>query len=1056
MSKTNLYEIFKNPGAEWRGKPFWSWNGELREDEVRRQINVMQEMGLGGYFMHSRAGLITEYLGDEWFDLINAGADEGESIGMEAWLYDEDRWPSGSAGGMVTEDPRFHMKSLVLCEQPRDGFVRGEEMLFCFAARIDGVDLWGYRAITAEDDVQAVCDALDAETADKPGEIRVLSFTVVPDRPNSNYNGNTYIDTMSRAAVDRFIELTHERYRERCGERLGTSIKGIFTDEPHRGKAMDDMRRDGDTLTCSMCWTDDFFAEFETRCGYRAEDVLPELFYRPMGERLAPVKRDWFDTADNLFLERFARPINDWCNDNGILFTGHVLHEDSLTNQSVPHGSLMRFYEYMGAPGVDVLSEGNRCYWIVKQLSSAARQLGKTWLLSELYGCTGWQFNFKSHKAVGDWQALFGINLRCQHLSWYTMEGESKRDYPASILHQSPWYPYYSDVETYFARFGAFMTAGTPVCDVLVLNPIESVWAQAYRGWANWISPDASATHIHILENHYTALFHMLTGNHIDFDYGEEQMMEAHASVDRDDDGKPVLRVGNMTYRSVIVSGMETIRPTTLKLLSDFAAVGGKIIFAGDIPDYVNAVRDTAPMQFAAAHGICVAMEESELIGALREITACPISVTKADGSAAHDVFVQMRSFGDSLGFVLLNTDRENESAPLNVTVKCPYSVAEHWDLRTGTRTGYPVTADEGSLSLSVTLPAAGTAAFVLTDTADSSLPTAAQPKQEITRLAVDGAFAYETNEPNVCVLDFARFSVDGGDFSEEAEILRVDSAVRDIFGIEHRGGEMLQPWFARLHDKTVYGRVRLCYTFAIDEMPRGDLILAGERPENMHYAINGTPLASTDIHDFWIDDCFKKMTIPASALKPGVNTVTAEVDFMRTTNLEALYLIGDFGVRLDGHNRTLVSRPDTLRPGNLDAAAMPFYTGEVTYPITPAHYAALRYEDGDRILLRPTAFTGSLVRVTSDGMPEQRLIWDPYEADITDAVRAGKTVNVTVVGTRRNLFGPLHFAPRFDGAYGPGHFVTGGNAWCDDYALIDSGLHAVELVVVRSSSDIR
>ncbi len=1050
MSKNALYDIFKNPGAEWRGKPFWSWNGELREDEVRRQINVMREMGLGGYFMHSRAGLITEYLGEEWFDLINAGADEGENIGMEAWLYDEDRWPSGSAGGMVTEDPQYRMKSLVLCEQSPDGFVRGDGMILCFAARIDGIDMWGYRAIAVDDDVQAVCDALDAETADKPGEIRVLSFSIVPDRPNSNYNGNTYIDTMSRAAVDRFLALTHERYKEKCGDRLGTSIKGIFTDEPHRGKAMDDMRIENGTLTCSMCWTDDFFAEFETRCGYRAEDVLPELFYRPMGERFAPVKRDWFDVADNLFLERFAKPINDWCENNGIAFTGHVLHEDSLTNQSVPHGSLMRFYEYMGVPGVDVLTEYNRCYWIVKQLSSAARQLGKKWLLSELYGCTGWQFNFKSHKAVGDWQALFGINLRCQHLSWYTMEGESKRDYPASILHQSPWYPYYSDVETYFARFGAFMSAGEPVCDVLVLNPIESVWAQAYRGWANWISPDASATHIHILENHYTALFHLLTGNHIDFDYGEEQMMASHASVDRDDDGRPVLRVGQMRYRTVIVSGMETIRPTTLQLLGDFAAVGGKIIFAGDIPDYVNAVRDTSPMQFAAANGICVGMEDNELIDALRAVTVCPISVTREDGTAANDVFVGMRNFGDSLGFVLLNTDRDNASVPLTVAVKCPHTAAECWDLRTGARTAHAVRADGETLSLTVTLPAAGTAAFVLTDETDAAPAPTAPACTEVSRISVDGTFAYETNEPNVCVLDFARFSVNGGDFSEEAEILRVDSAVRDVFGIERRGGEMLQPWFAALTDKTVYGKVKLEFTFAIDVMPEGTLILAGERPENMHYAINGVPLQNTDPHDFWIDDCFKKMVIPSTALKIGENTVTAEVDFLRTTNLEALYLIGNFGVTLDGHRCTLTSCPDVLRLTNLDAAAMPFYTGEVTYLVTPGHYSALSLQDGDRVKLCPTAFTGSLVRVDADGMSEQRLIWDPYEADVTDAVRAGKTIFVTVVGTRRNVFGPLHFAPRFYGACGPGHFVTDGDDWTNDYACIDSGLHALELIVCR------
>ena len=82
MSKKELFGTFASPGAEWRGKPFWSWNGELREEELTRQVEVMKEMGLGGYFMHSRAGLITEYLGDEWFDLINAVADAGEKMGM--------------------------------------------------------------------------------------------------------------------------------------------------------------------------------------------------------------------------------------------------------------------------------------------------------------------------------------------------------------------------------------------------------------------------------------------------------------------------------------------------------------------------------------------------------------------------------------------------------------------------------------------------------------------------------------------------------------------------------------------------------------------------------------------------------------------------------------------------------------------------------------------------------------------------------------------------------------------------------------------------------------
>ncbi len=1052
MSKQKLYDIFQNPGIEWRGKPFWSWNGELREDEVRRQINVMKQMGLGGYFMHSRAGLITEYLGEEWFDLINAGADEGERIGMEAWLYDEDRWPSGSAGGMVTADPKYRMKSIVITEQSPDTFVRDESMCYVFLARLDGLHLWNYTALDADADLTSALSTFENETSAQPGSIKILSFSIVPNAPSSNYNGNTYLDTMSSAAVNRFIEITHERYKARCGDRLGTSIKGIFTDEPHRGRAMDDCKEINGIKTCSMCWTDDFFDEFEMRYGYRAETLLPELFYRPNGERFAPIKRDWFDLADNLFLERFAMPINDWCKANNLAFTGHVLYEDSLSGQTSPHGSVMRFYEYMGVPGVDVLTEYSRFYWTVKQLASVARQLGKKWMLSELYGCTGWQFDFKSHKAVGDWQALFGINLRCQHLSWYTMEGESKRDYPASILHQSPWYPYYNDVESYFARFGAFMTEGSPVCDVLVLNPIESIWAQTYIGWAKWLNPLNHATEIRRLDENYAQLFHMLIDNHIDFDYGEEQMMEKYASVTRDEKGEALLRVGQMSYRVVVVSGMETIRPTTLQLLADFAALGGKIIFAGDAPVCINARRDDAPAVFAREHGICVPFDGKELSAAVRAMSHVPISVVLEDGTPAKQVFVQMRDFGDSIGFVLLNTDRDNPTSTLTVRIEnTPYKVAECWDFETGIRYATDVRSCGDTCTLTTTLEAAGTRAFVLTNVTDVTLPAFPTETEVIDTLTVDGEFAYECNESNVCVLDCARFRLNDGAWSEEAEILRVDGMVRDAVRIERRGGEMLQPWFSRLTDKTVYGKVVLEYTFYIETLPAGNLILAGERPEKMHYAINGTPLSNDDVHNFWIDDCFKKMVIPQNTLKLGRNVITAETDFMRTTNLEALYLIGDFGVRLNGNLCTLTTRPNTLRFGNTDAAAMPFYTGELTYLITPEHYSALNCSDEERVKLTPTEFFGSLIRIQADGMEEQHLIWDPYEADVTEAVRGGKTLRVTVVGTRRNLFGPLHYAPRFYKSCGPERFVSKDAYWTDNYALTNSGLHGITLTKYRA-----
>ena len=102
-----MMKNFLSPGPEFRGAPFWAWNAKLEPEELRRQIRIFKEMGLGGFFMHSRVGLGTPYLSREWFDCIRACADEARKQGLKAHLYDEDRWPSGAAGSLVTRDDRY-------------------------------------------------------------------------------------------------------------------------------------------------------------------------------------------------------------------------------------------------------------------------------------------------------------------------------------------------------------------------------------------------------------------------------------------------------------------------------------------------------------------------------------------------------------------------------------------------------------------------------------------------------------------------------------------------------------------------------------------------------------------------------------------------------------------------------------------------------------------------------------------------------------------------------------------------------------------------------------
>ena len=99
MKSTDLISVFCRP------VPFWSWNDKLEPDELRRQIGAMQDAGMGGFFMHARGGLETEYLSEDWFRAVEASVDEAKRRGMQAWCYDENGWPSGFAGGKLLEDP---------------------------------------------------------------------------------------------------------------------------------------------------------------------------------------------------------------------------------------------------------------------------------------------------------------------------------------------------------------------------------------------------------------------------------------------------------------------------------------------------------------------------------------------------------------------------------------------------------------------------------------------------------------------------------------------------------------------------------------------------------------------------------------------------------------------------------------------------------------------------------------------------------------------------------------------------------------------------------------
>ncbi|MCJ7544380.1 MAG: hypothetical protein MUP47_07430 [Phycisphaerae bacterium] len=1032
------------PPSAYRGAPFWAWNGRLDPRELRRQVRLMHAMGLGGFFMHSRQCLATPYLSREWMDCVAACVAEARALGMNAWLYDEDRWPSGAAGGLVTRDPRWRQRFLHMTTLAHPRRLRwGKDTLAAFAAWGLGERLEGFSRLPR---------------GARPGRLergrRVLVFRVVLGRCEDWFNGATYLDTMNARAVREFIRVTHQAYARRFGEDFGRTIPGIFTDEPHYGSHG---ARLAGTLRARSAqdvipWTDALPRVFRRRYGYNLLDHLPELFFAVGGRKVSPVRWHYHDCLTHLFVEAFARQISEWCRRHGLADTGHVLAEQTLAFQANYVGSAMRFYEPMQAPGMDLLGATSREYDTAKQVSSVARQFGRRWRLSETYGCTGWEYPLAGHKAQGDWQAALGINLRCQHLAWYTMEGEAKRDYPAAISYQSPWWSTYRRVEDYFARVNVLISRGQEVRDLLVIHPVESAWTLLYVGH--------DPADRQKLEEGFWQLRDELLGEHVDFDYGDEDILARRGRVVRGE-GRAVLAVGRARYEAAIVPPMLTIRSSTVALLRRFRSAGGCVVFAGEAPAHVDAQPSSAALELAAS---CTrAPRKGKALIRAVETRARRVSITDSAGRELRAVLYGLREDGDAWYLFLCNTGqdvcgKQIDDLPLrqrtlafdDVTVRVfchgrgkPLEV----DCDSGKLFAADGRATQVGWTLRTHLPALGSRLFVL----PKKPPRRAYPRRpamkEVARVPLRGAWDVQLSDPNCLVLDRARWRMDHGPWQGPQEILRIDTAVRRAAGIPRIAWNMRQPWAQPVPPRPPRASVSLEYAFAVRVLPAGAVHLAIERPQLYRIALNGQPVCGDADCGWWVDRSLRLLPLDGAVLHLGRNVLTLACELSQFhPGLEIVYLLGDFGTAAVGRRVSIVAPPRRLKPGDWTAQGLAFYAGHVSYlrRIRPALRAR------QRLFVRVGAYEGVGVRVLVDGREAGIIAWPPNEVDITDCLGAREvTLAIEVLGHRRNSHGPLHLVGQPASVW-PGSWRTKEGQWTDGYRLVPCGLMTPPHLVIK------
>lgn len=178
MEVDNLLDKIKTIHKKYRPIPFWSWNEKLDTKETKRQIKMMNDVGMGGFFMHARGGLQTEYMGEEWFENVKASIEEAKNLSMDAWGYDENGWPSGFGGGLVNGLGEKYQQKYLRMEY-------GEKNIETTICNIDGVHFY---------------------------------YEVNP----------FYVDTLDKDVIKEFLDKIYKPYYEKFKGKM----RGFFTDEP--------------------------------------------------------------------------------------------------------------------------------------------------------------------------------------------------------------------------------------------------------------------------------------------------------------------------------------------------------------------------------------------------------------------------------------------------------------------------------------------------------------------------------------------------------------------------------------------------------------------------------------------------------------------------------------------------------------------------------------------------------------------------------------------------------------------------------------------------------
>ncbi len=562
---------FADPPREFGMMPFWFWNDDLDEREIRRQIQEFHAKGFGGFIPHARIGLSRRvgYLTDEFFRLMRVAAAEAERLGMYVVLYDEGSYPSGSAQGrVVAENPDYASRCLIPVTHKIEGPARGywrpnpsramkDRLLCAVLARETSENTLDPDSFTVLEPLEH--DVLHYDVPDGSWRIitawNVFSGGIIRGVFEEDDDGHALApaagNILDEDSVACFVRHTHDQYYKHLSEYFGSTIVGMFTDEPSPlGKGA----RRGPS---PKAYADGLLDDVADEWGEDAEHCLPALWF-DCGSETQAFREAYHRAVQTRIARVFYAAQSEWCEAHGIALTGHPARSDEMGALSYfqwpGQDMVWRYVEPMSPSAL----EGPHSV-AAKGASSAASIAERRRNASECFGAYGWHLTLDEVKWLLDWHLVRGANLFFSHAAFYSIRGRRAFESEPDISIHNVWWRHFRLLGDYVRRVCWAMTDGAHVCDVAVLTDENAV------GWK--------------------ASSELLTSQ-VDFVYIDS------GALARADVYDARLCVGPHELPVVVVDADYEPSEDDLDALGAFEAGGGKVVAQWEHGDLGRQVRD--------------------------------------------------------------------------------------------------------------------------------------------------------------------------------------------------------------------------------------------------------------------------------------------------------------------------------------------------------------------------------------------------------------------------------------------------------------------------------